>query len=429
MAQAILVINAGSKELRFSLYRAETLRRMCRGQVTEMCNRPFLRVHDSADRLVHEEEIPAPPMQISLLDRDALHSNIEDATRHYPAVVKAITRWLDAHEEELRLAAVCHRVAHGGRIFDKPVIVNAFVMGELESLVPLAPLHQPGNLEAIRQFMKRYALVPHVAFFDTAFHHTIPEVARHYALPKRLRLAGIERYGFDGLAYEFIAWSLPQYLKGEGVENVIVAHLGRGASLCALKGGVSVATTMGFTSLDGLVMGTRCGDLDPGAVLYMLRDLRMTPDHAMQVLYYESGLKALAGDDDLRRLLESDKPEAQTAVEMYVHQIVRHIGMMAADLGGMDALVFTGGVGERSDVIRARVCERLAWLGVALDDKANSRHQPHLAAEGSRVEVLAIPTDEEMMMAMQALDLLEKQNNMEESIESSVGVYLRRKTG
>ena len=265
-----------------------------------------------------------------------------------------------------------HRVVHGGQHYSAPVLIDATVLAELETLVPLAPLHQPHNLATIRVLLETMPSLPQVACFDTAFHRTQPDVAQRFAIPRRFADEGVRHYGFHGLSYEYIASVLPTLEPALADARIIVAHLGSGASLCALHKGRSIATTMGFSPLDGLVMGTRCGNIDPGVLLYLMDRHNMDARALEQLLYHQSGLLGVSGiSNDMRTLLASDDPHAQEAIELFVYRVGREIGSLAAALGGLDALVFTGGIGEHSAVIRAKVCHQAAWLGLELDDSAN----------------------------------------------------------
>jgi acetate kinase len=281
------------------------------------------------------------------------------------------------------------------------------MLAELDALSPLAPLHQPHNLAAVRAIEALQPRLAQVACFDTAFHAGQPWVMQALALPRRITDAGVKRYGFHGLSYEYIAHVLPEHLGVQAEGRVIVAHLGNGASLCALRGRRSVATTMGFTALDGLMMGTRCGSLDPGVVLYLMRERGMTFEEVQTMLYEESGLLGVSGiSSDMRTLEASANPDAQRAIDLYVHRIASELGALAASLGGLDALVFTAGIGEHSAAIRARVCRDAAWLGVACDEDANLRHATCISMPESRCSAWVIPTNEELMLAMHAQALL-----------------------
>jgi acetate kinase len=305
------------------------------------------------------------------------------------------------------VAAVGHRVVHGGAEHSRPILVDDAVLAKLEKFVPLAPLHQPHNLSAIRAAQQALPGVPQVACFDTAFHRGHEPVAELFALPYELYEAGVRRYGFHGLSYEYIAGALPQTAPAIAAGRVVVAHLGSGASLCALKGGRSVDSTMGFTALDGLPMGTRTGQLDPGVVLYLMQERSMTVKEVEALLYKQSGLLGISGvSNDMRDLLASKAPRAKLAVDYFVFRVARETAALASVLGGLDGIVFTAGIGERSAEIRRRVCESLGWLGVDLDTAANERSGPRLSRDGSKVSAWVVPTNEELMIARHARALL-----------------------
>jgi acetate kinase len=302
---------------------------------------------------------------------------------------------------------VGHRVVHGGSLFAGPTIVTREILEELYDLTPLAPLHQPHNLAAIEAVFERLPDVPQVACFDTSFHRTHSELADLIPLPRDIRKAGVQRYGFHGLSYEYIASVLPETAPEIAGGRVIVAHLGSGASLCALKDGKSVDTTMGFTALDGLCMGTRPGAIDPGVVLYLFQGLGLSVKDVETVLYKKSGLLAISGiSNDMRDLLSRSEPEARLAVDYFVFRVAKEIGALAAVLGGIDGLVFTAGIGENSPEIRRRICEASAWLGIELDSEANTTKGPRLSAEQSKVSAWVIPTNEELMIARHTGTLL-----------------------
>jgi acetate kinase len=291
-------------------------------------------------------------------------------------------------------------VVHGGLDFIAPTVVDAAVLGRLARYEQLAPLHQPHNLAAIRFLLERLPGVPQVACFDTAFHRTASEVAQLFALPQRYAEAGVRRYGFHGLSYEYVASVLPALDPAAARGRTVVFHLGNGASMCAMNAGRSVATTMGFTALEGLPMGTRCGSIDPGVLLYLLQALKLEVREVERLLYQESGLLGLSGvSSDMRDLLESDAPSARLAVEVFVYRAQRELGSLAAALGGLDAVVFTAGIGENQPEIRRRICAGAQWLGLEVDEAANLRQGPRISAPGSRVSAWVVPTDEESMIA------------------------------
>lgn len=319
-----------------------------------------------------------------------------------------------AFEEVLKLigeknvTAVGHRVVHGGKDYAAPAKFDAKLMADLEALTPLAPLHQPHNLKAVKLVSGRFPALPQVACFDTAFHRTQPRVSQLYALPRKLADEGVIRYGFHGSSYEYIAATLPSVAGADVARGrVIVAHLGSGASLCAMKDGKSVASTMGFTPLDGLMMGTRTGDIDPGVSLYLQEQKGLSLKEISAIFNKESGLKGVSGiSADMRDLLASKAPEAAEAVELFCLYVARHAAMLTADLGGLDALVFTAGIGENSAPIRKKICEKLAHFGVVVDDDANDKNGPAIAAANSKVAVYTIKTNEELMMARHVKNVL-----------------------
>ncbi len=387
MARSIAVLNAGSSSLKFSLFVEEfgQLRPTLRGQVEGLFTTPRFFVQDPSGTTVAETTWP------------------EGTRLGHDGAIEHLFRWADAEKAkrgEALLAAVGHRVGHGGLKYFEPVRIDAGVVADLEQLVPLVPLHQPYNLAPIRALSERRPDLAQVACFDTAFHRTQPEVAQAFALPRAYTEKGVRRYGFHGISYEYIASELPQYDPRAAAGRVVVAHLGSGSSLCALKNGRSVATTMGFSSLDGLPMGTRCGALDPGVILLLLDHLHLDVRAIEALLYRESGLLGVSGiSSDMRTLLASADPHAAQAVDLYVYRIGRELGSLAAALGGLDALVFTAGIGEHAAEIRARVCRDAAWLGLELDEAANAVDGPRITRSDSQVAAWVIPTNEELMIA------------------------------
>jgi acetate kinase len=312
--------------------------------------------------------------------------------------------------QKVNLLAVGHRVVHGGPDFDRPVRVTGEVAAQLERYVSLAPLHQPNNLAPIRTLLDRRPELPQVACFDTAFHRGHGALADYYALPETFYKEGVRRYGFHGLSYEYIAQRLPHVAPDIAKGRVIVAHLGSGASMCALASGRSVESTLGFTALDGLPMGTRPGQLDPGVVLYLIAEKGMSPAAVQDLFYKESGLKGLSGiSNDVRELQDSKDPKAAFALDYFAYRAGLYVGMLAAALGGLDAFVFTAGIGENSPTMRARIAERLAWLGIGLDATANNAGSTLISKKDSRVPVYVIPTNEELMIARHTLELLSTQ--------------------
>jgi acetate kinase len=318
-----------------------------------------------------------------------------------------LRRFLLGFGNEIRLAGVGHRVVHGGVKYAQPVRINEEILAELGQLIPLAPLHQPHNLRPIRAVMERIPDVPQVACFDTAFHRSNPPLAQMFALPKALTESGVRRYGFHGISYEYISSILPERDPRAAAGKTVVLHLGNGSSMCAMAGGKSVASTMGFTALEGLPMGTRCGALDPGVILFLQDQRKMDARAIEKMLYNQSGLLGVSGvSSDVRTLLESKEPDASLAMALYVYRIGRELGSLAAALDGLDALVFTAGIGENAVAIRERVCKSAAWLGVELDDAANTNGGPRITTQGSRVTAWIIPTNEELMIARHTVRVL-----------------------
>jgi acetate kinase len=349
----------------------------------------------------------------SFTARDAQGTKLADQAleasqgRDQGACLAFLASWLQQSMQDAQLVGVGHRVVHGGTRYSAPVRINRTVLGELEALVTLAPLHQPFNLAPIRALLESRPGLGQVACFDTAFHRTQPILAELFALPRRYYDDGVRRYGFHGLSYEYIAQQLPNVAPEIALQRVVAAHLGNGVSLCAMQEGRSVATTMGFTALDGLPMGTRCGDLDPGVVIYLARERGMSVDQIESLLYRQSGLLGLSGlSNDMRELLASDTPDARLAVDYFVYRVARGVGGLAGALGGLDALVFTAGIGENSPEIRARVCWRLGWLGLDFDPEANVAGAARITRPGSRVSAWVVPTNEELMIAQHTRDVL-----------------------
>jgi acetate kinase len=390
MADAVLTINAGSSSLKFSLWRVDgqTPALSLEGQIEGIGTAPHMKVRDASGK--------------QLVDRRWQNAGMDHA-----AFFRVLGAWLREQLGDTRLAGVGHRVVHGGVDFAAPVRIDEAVLARLEKLCPLAPLHQPHNLAGIRAVAAAQPDLPQVACFDTAFHRAHSELADWFALPRRFYEDGIRRYGFHGLSYEYIASTLPTVAPELKEARVVVAHLGSGASMCAMRAGRSVDSTMGFTALDGLPMGTRSGALDPGVVLHLIRAYRMDADAIEAMLYHDCGLKGVSGiSNDMRNLLASDDPRAAQAIELFVWHIAKQLGALSAVLGGLDAFVFTAGIGERSPDIRQRVCARAGWLGIAFDEAANRAGGPRISAPGSKVAVFAIPTDEEQMIARHTLTAL-----------------------
>jgi acetate kinase len=379
-----LVLNVGSSSLKFCVYRrppAGAWDLDARGRIEGIGTSPRFSVKDAAGAVLVDQ-------------------NVGQGVRDGRAALDVLVGWLRARLGDARVVGVGHRVVHGGARFVRPVVVTPAILEEIRRLEPLAPLHQPHNLAAIEAVTHFLPGVPQVACFDTSFHRGQPAVAELVPLPKEIRDAGVQRYGFHGLSYEYIASVLPQIAPRVAGGRVIVAHLGSGASLCALRAGKSVDTSLGFTALDGLCMGTRPGAVDPGVILYLFQTLGLSAKEVETILYTKSGLLGISGiSSDMRDLLASHEPDARLAVDYFVYRAAKEIGALAAVLRGVDALIFTAGVGENSAEIRARVCEASAWLGIALDREANERGGPRITTEASAVSAWVIPTDEERMIA------------------------------
>jgi acetate kinase len=391
MSDAIVVLNAGSSSLKFSLFllRGHELELTSRGQVEGLYTDPRFTAKDTSGK-VKEEKSWGQGVELG-------HSGAIDH----------LVAFLRSNLQGDRLAGVGHRVVHGGLDYSTPVRIDGEVLQTLEKFVPLAPLHQPHNLSSIRLLLERLPQLPQVACFDTSFHRSNPEVAQMFALPTQLHDAGVRRYGFHGLSYEYIASVLPQVDAKAAGGRTVVLHLGNGASMCALQGGRSVASTMGFTAVDGLPMGTRCGAIDPGVILFLMDQRGMDVRAIENLVYKQSGLLGVSGmSSDMRALLASEDPRAHIAIDLYVYRIGRELGSLAAALGGLDAIVFTAGIGEHASVIRERVCADAQWLGVELDADANARGGPRISTNASRVSALVVPTNEELMIARHTRDLI-----------------------
>ena len=383
----VLVLNAGSSSIKFAAFDRATTPR-----VLKLIGRGHVKQAGA------EVEMLVRNADGAVLERS--HCGLANGAFDHDKGMAHMFSWLDEHRGGLELGAVGHRVVHGGQWYSAPVLVTDEVLDDLETLVPLAPLHQPHNLKAIRFLREYIPTLPQVACFDTAFHTTQPEVAQAYALPREITEGGVRRYGFHGLSYEYIASQLPRVLGDRAHGKVVVAHLGSGASLCGMINGRSVASTMGFSALDGLVMGTRCGTLDPGVVLYMMQSLNLTPAEVSNLLYHRSGLLGVSGiSNDMQVLLASTDPRAVAAIDLFVHRIVCVIGALAAAMGGLDALVFTAGIGEHAAAIRSRVARGCEWLGATIDEESNTMRRELIHAPSSRVQLVVMATDEEKMIA------------------------------
>ena len=392
MADAIVVLNAGSSSIKFALFvdRDGELELDVGGQIEGLYTAPRFVARERGGEVKAEA------------------SWGEGATLDHGGALDYLVPFLRERLAGGHLVGVGHRVVHGGLEYTQPVRVEPGILAALEKLVPLAPLHQPHNLAAVRLLLERAPNLPQVVCFDTAFHRASPEVAQRFALPAELHDAGVRRYGFHGLSYEYIASALPRYDRRAAAGKTVVLHLGNGASMCAMAASRAVATTMGFTAVDGLPMGTRCGAIDPGVILYLMDEHGMDARAIEKLIYNQSGLLGVSGiSSDMRTLLASDDPRAKLAIDLYVYRIERELGSLAAALEGLDAIVFTAGIGENSPVIRERVCRGAAWLGVGLDATANQRGGPSIGRSGSRVSAWVIPTNEELMIARHTRRVLE----------------------
>ena len=388
MADAIAVLNAGSSSLKFSVFN-EALQLLLRGQVEAIYTAPRFAAKDAGGKTVAEK------------------SWGEGAKLGHAGALDHLVAFVREHLGGNRLAGIGHRVVHGGMQYTQPVQVDAKVLQALEKFVPLAPLHQPHNLAPIRLLLERLPELPQVACFDTSFHRSNPEIAQMFALPAKLHAEGVRRYGFHGLSYEYIASQLGELDATAANGRTIVLHLGNGSSMCALQDGRSVASTMGFTAVDGLPMGTRCGAIDPGVILYLMDQRGMDARAVEKLIYNQSGLLGVSGiSSDMRTLLASDEPRAKLAVDLYVYRIRRELGSLAAALQGVDAVVFTAGIGENSAELRSRVCADAAWLGLELDRKANQAGGPRISTATSRASAWVVPTNEELMIARHTKSLL-----------------------
>lgn len=394
MMQHILVINAGSSSVKFSVFNAQE-------------NEPAKIINARAVRLFHfDAKLTIKDSNDSkLIDKNLSEVSVNSA--NHQDAVEFFLGWL-SQQTNIDLIAVGHRIVHGGPKYAEPVLIDAKVIHDLESYQPLAPLHQQHNLAPINIIKKLYSNLPQVACFDTAFHQTMPELAKCFALPEKYHQEGVQRYGFHGLSYEYIVKHISKQTKIEN-KKIIIAHLGNGASMCAIKNAKSVATTMSFTPLDGLVMGTRCGDLDPGVVLHLMSHYSMSAKDISTMLYKESGLLAVSKEsNNMRNLLASKSRSCMQAVDLFCYQVNKHLGALTAELGGLDQLVFTAGIGENSAVIRKKICDLANWLGADVDESANDSDSSTISNQNSSVEISVIPTNEAKMIAMHVLQVVIK---------------------
>jgi acetate kinase len=386
-----LVLNAGSSSLKFCVFHRHEREKWTlasRGQIEGIGTSPRLSAKDGQGKAIIEK-------------------NLDGSVRDGKNALEALASWLRSIYEGARVLGVGHRVVHGGAKFAQPMIVTPEVLEDLRKLIPLAPLHQPYNLAAIETIFERLPHVPQVACFDTSFHRGHAAVADLVPLPQEIVKEGLQRYGFHGLSYEYISSVLPEVAPEIAKARVIVAHLGSGASLCAMKEGKSIDSTLSFTALDGICMGTRPGAVDPGVILYLFQNLKLSAKEVENILYKKSGLLGISGiSNDMRDLLSSSEPEAELAVEYFVYRAAKEIGALASVLKGVDALVFTAGIGENSAEIRKRICEASAWLGVELDAEANAHKGPRISSATSKISAWVIPTNEELMIARHTALLL-----------------------
>ena len=394
MDDGILTLNAGSSSVKFALFAAHSpvpRKPELVGQIDGLGARPHLKARDGNGARLDDFDLPP--------QKEAAHE----------AALRCLVDWLHGHESGRRVVAVGHRVVHGATRYSAPIQVDEEALAALKSFIPLAPLHQPHNVAGIEAMQATLGEVPQIACFDTAFHRTQPTLAQLFALPRRITAEGVRRYGFHGLSYEYMAEILPAHLGDKAERKVIVAHLGNGASLCAMEKRKSQATSMGFTAVDGLMMGTRTGTLDPGVLLYLMDRHHMDARALEKLLYKESGLLGVSGiSQDMRELLASREREAREAVDLFCYRLVREIGALAAVLGGLDALVFTGGIGEHAASVRERTCRAFGWLGLEFNTEANAAGATIISRPDSRITALVVPTNEEWIIARHTAAILEK---------------------
>ncbi len=395
--KAIIVINSGSSSVKFSVFaiNSHDVELQYKGLVDKIVTQPNIKIQTAQDETILTENITVSG------DKEA----------HYQQAIEYILNWINAKNYDI--VAAGHRIVHGGANYSKPIILNDKITQELLDLSHIMPLHQPYNIKGVKILQQELPNSIQVACFDTAFHVTCNPISQHYALPKRFtENTGFRRYGFHGLSYEYIASQLPKCIGDKAQGKFVVAHLGNGSTMCAIENQKSVATSIGFTGLGGLPMATRCDSIDPGAVLYLLETYDLTPAELRQIFYKESGFLGVSGfSSDMRDLLASDKPEAKLAVDIFVNRIVAYTGMMAAELEGIDGMIFTGGIGENASPVREQVCDHLKWLGINLDSTKNQQRinqATTISSKESKIPVWVIPTNEELMIAEHTLELLEK---------------------
>jgi len=380
MTEVIMVINSGSSSIKFSVFACQQkLNLLYHGEIESISESPCLKIFNANHAQILKQNISFKGTEAGL---------------------RAFFNWFEHLPDSMKLKAVGHRIVHGGKYFSRPTLVTEKVMKEIASLIPFAPFHEPQNLEAIKNIKKIYPKMPQVVCFDTTFHRTQEKLATLFAIPIALTDEGLVRYGFHGISYEYIASVITKHIGAVGNKRVIVAHLGNGASMCAMQKRKSVATSMGLTPLDGLMMGTRCGRIDPGLLLYLLREKKYTAKQVEDLLYLESGLLGVSGiSNDVRELLANKNAHAKEAIDLFCYRAALEFGSLAAALKGCDAFVFTAGIGEHAPIIRKKICERLAWLGIKIDDKANKKNAAIISKKGSNILVSVIPTNEEYMIA------------------------------
>jgi acetate kinase len=395
MPDAILTINAGSSSIKFALFEANaTLERMASGEVEGIGGAPHFFVRDADGTMLHEKR----------------WAHGEELT--HEELLSPLLDWVEQHLGDAKLIAAGHRIVHGGEKFVEPIRVDANVLLELSKLNTLAPLHEIHNLSAVKAVMALRKNLPQIGCFDTAFHHEMPVIATRLAIPRHFHDEGVRRYGFHGLSYEYISGRMREIAPPLASAKVIAAHLGNGASVCAMQNGKSIDSSMGFTALDGLVMGTRCGTIDPGVLLYFMQARGMSAEAISDLLYKKSGLLGVSGiSADVRDLLASEDPAAAEAVALFVFHAARQISALIASLGGLDGLIFTAGIGEHAAPVRTAICARLSWLGISLDEAANIKNAGIISTPSSKIEVHIIPTDEEAMIAKHCLEVIQKNSS------------------